>query len=159
MNATSQIFAGSMPKLSTVKPMGKLCIEATWSEGPRAHRTETIDLAPLIHSHKFYKPLRRNPALFQTVHLIDDGEVIAWGADDAIDMPATSVERLAQDMMTPHEFRIFVYDMKYTHNTAAAQLGYSRRQIENFLAGTKPIPRVCVLACYALRYQHAQKTM
>jgi hypothetical protein len=35
---------------------------------------------------------------------------------------------------------------------AAIMLGDSRRQIENFLSGGKPIPRVCVLACWALEW-------
>ena len=153
MNGTSQIVAGSMPKLSAVSPAEKLCVEVTWSEGPRAPRTETVDLSPLINSHKFYKPLRKNRPLFETVHLIDDGEVLAWGDSDAVDMAATSVERLAEEMMTPNDFKVFVASLHYTHSTAAAMLGYSRRQIENFLSGTKPIPRVCALACIALQHR------
>ncbi len=157
MNAIRQLFPRTMPKMSAVKPSGKLLVEVTWSEGRRAPRTELVDLSSLINSMKFHKLLRSNEALFATVHLIDDGEVIAWGDDDALDMPATSVERLAEDMMTAADFREWLVSLHYTHNTAAAQLGYSRRQIENFLAGHTRVPRVCVLACKALQQRHFER--
>src|ERR1700694_1325705 len=131
MNAISHILAGSMPKMSVVKPAENLCVDVTWIDGPRSPHTEKVDLTPLINSMKFYKPLRNNQALFETVHLIDDGEALAWGNDNAIDMAATSVERLAEEMMTSHDFEVFIATLDYTHNTAAAMLGYSRRHIQN----------------------------
>jgi hypothetical protein len=144
--------------MSAVKPAEKLCVEITWSEGRRADRTEKVDLAPLINSLKIYKALRNSRALFETVHLLDDqGDIIAWGDDDEIDMDSTAIERLAEDMMTANDFKGFIDHLDFTHNTAAAQLGYSRRQIENFLAGTKPIPRVCALACFALRHRYDEQ--
>src|SRR5262249_46383954 len=103
MNAISHIVAGSMPKISRVRSSEKLCVEVEWIDGVRPRTTEKVDLAPLINSMRFYKPLRNDRTLFETVHLIDDGEAIAWGDDNAIDMAATSVERLAEDMMTSHD--------------------------------------------------------
>ena len=85
MSVTSQILAGAMPRLSSVRPAGKYTVDVTWAEGERTSQTDRVDLSPLILSMKFYRPLRANQALFETVHLIDDGEAIAWGDDDAID--------------------------------------------------------------------------
>lgn len=157
MNAIRQLSPRTMPKMSAVKPSGKCMVEVTWSEGGRAPRIELVDLSPLINSHNFYKPLRSSEALFATVHLIDDGEVLAWGDSDALDMSATSIEWLAEDMMTAADFREWLATLNYTHNTAAAQLGYSRRQIENFLAGHTRVPRVCVLACKALQQRQFER--
>jgi len=154
MSAISRVSAGPMPKISAVKPAGKLAVDITWSEGPRAPRTERVDLAPLVNSMKLYKPLRGNVELFSTVHVNEDGEALAWGVNNAIDMAATTVERLAEDMMSASDLRDWIGRLRYTHNTAAAQLGYSRRQLENFLSGKTEIPRVCVLACMALEQRH-----
>jgi hypothetical protein len=157
MSASSSDLAVSMPRLSSVRPLDKLSIEVVWVEGPRSGRTDVVDLSPLVQTHKFYQRLRNDPALFASVHLMDDGEVIAWGDEETIDMAATSVERLADDTMSADEFRSFMSELGYTQHVAAAQLGYSRRQIANFLAGTAPIPRVCVLACKMLRTRHRIK--
>jgi hypothetical protein len=139
-----------MPKLSSVRPAEKLSIIVAWSKGPRADRIETVDLSPLIYSFKLYKKLRTDRALFETVHLVEHGEAIAWGDDGAIDMAATSVERLAEEALTPDELRQFLDREDLTQEAAAAMLGYSRRQIAHYLAGDKPIPRVFALACHAL---------
>lgn len=155
MSATSQVVAGPMPKLSSVRPAEKLSVIVAWSEGPRAHRTEIVDLSPLIRSFKLYKKLRKDRALFDTVHLAEDGEAIAWGDDDTIDMAATSVERLAEEALTPDDLRKFLDQEELTQEAAAALLGYSRRQIAHYLAGDKPIPRVFALACHALAARNA----
>jgi hypothetical protein len=139
-----------MPKLASVRPAGKLAIKVAWSKGPRAGRAEAVDLSPLVLSFKLYKTLRKNQALFKTVHLVEDGEAIAWGDDGGIDMAATSIERLAEEALTPDELRQFLDRQKLTQEAAAAMLGYSRRQIAHYLAGDKPIPRVFALACRAL---------
>lgn len=128
-----------------------LSVVVTWAEGVRVPRTETIDLSPLINSLRFYKPLRDNPRLRATVHLIEDGHAIAWGGDDAIDMAATSLERLAEEAMTAEDFRAFIAHQSLTHSAVAALLGYSRRQIELYLSGEQPIPRVVALACHAIK--------
>lgn len=108
-----------------------------------------VDLSPMIKSLKFYRPLRTDPALFRTVHLIEEGTIIVWGDNDQIDMAADSVEQLAEESMTADDFRDFLKSNNLTHNDVAALLGYSRRQIENFLAG-ELIPRVVVMACFGL---------
>jgi hypothetical protein len=157
MRVTSHVHTAAIPLLSAVKPADNLSIEVTWKEGSRAPRTEKVDLAPLINSLKTYKRLRDNPTLFQSVHLLDAmGDIIAWGDDDEIDMDSSTIERLAEDMMTAAAFKAFLFDMEYTHTTAAAMLGYSRRQIENFISGESEIPRVCALACAALRLRNPE---
>jgi hypothetical protein len=125
MNVVRPIVGGSMPKLASVRPAGKLSIKVTWSKGPRARRTETVDLSPLVRSFKFYRPLRNNHSLLKTVHLIEDGRAIAWGHGDEIEMAATSIERLAEEALTPEEFRQFLNREELTQEAAG---GHARIQ-------------------------------
>lgn len=145
-----------MPLIASVRPgKGHLQVIVTWQQGIRPlDKEEAVDLSPLVNAMKFYRPLREDRKLFRTVHLIDDGNAVAWG-DAAIDMAATSIERLAEETMTADDFRIFLSRHSLTHAEAAAVLGRSRRQIENYLSGAL-IPRVVALACYGYvaRKQH-----
>jgi hypothetical protein len=139
-----------MPTIATLKVVEHLIIEVVWEGGFRGSRTDVVDLSPLINSHRLYRPLRKDEALFRTVHLIEDGRVLAWGEDEQIDMPAESVEELAQETMTPNDLRDFLKTNNLTHDEAAALLDRSRRQIENYLSGKEPIPRLFALACFGL---------
>jgi hypothetical protein len=77
--------------------------------------------------------------------VIDDGYAIAWG-NGSIDMSASSVERLAEEAMTGKDFCDFMKRNALTHQAAAAALGRSKRQIENYLQ-YETLPRMVVLAC------------
>jgi len=137
-----------MPEIAKVTPTDKLGIEVAWKEGLRRERTDVVDLSPLIKSFKFYKPLLK-PAVFATARLDDDdGHAVVWDGD--IDMSAMSIERLAEESMNAAEFRSFMETLDLTQEQAAALLGYGRRQIAHYLAGTKPIPRIVALACRRL---------
>ena len=138
---------GPMPRIGGVRAIDGNSVRVNWIEGARAGRTETVDLSPLIDNLKFYEPLRRNKKLFATAHLIEDGNAIAWGKDDAIDMAASSIERLAEEAMTTDDFAAFLDRNSLTHQGAASALGRSRRQIEYYLS-VGFIPRVIALACF-----------
>jgi hypothetical protein len=137
-----------MPRLASVKAVGKLRIEVEWKTGRRKGKREVVSLAPMINAFKFYKPLRGNVAAFAKVELIDDGEALAW-KDGEIDMAATSVERLAEEAMTGSDFRAFLQSHNLTYDAAAALLGRSRRQIAYYVAEpSRLIPRYLALACF-----------
>ncbi len=135
-----------LPRMSQIQALPKFRLIVTWADGSRAGKTDTVDLAPVINTYKFYRPLRKNEELFQTAHLIDDGHAIAWG-DDSIDMSAELLDDIAREVMTPQAFTKFLERNKLTQEAAAALLGYSRRQI-GYYVSTGPIPRVVALACY-----------
>lgn len=139
-----------MPKIAEIDVMDHLLIRVTWSEGIRANRTDVVDLSSMVNSMKHYRSLRGDEVLFRTAHLIENGRVLAWGDSDQIDMAADSIEELAEETMTTDDFREFLVAYSLTHSEAAAQLGRSRRQIENYLSGSEPIPRIVVLACFGL---------
>lgn len=149
MNAITRLaLTIPMPKITKVEVEEHHVVRVTWSAGIRANRTDVVDLSPMINSLRHYRPLRENRLLFRTVHLIEDGRILAWGDDDQIDMAADSVEELAEETMSPDELRDFLKANKLTHSEAGALLDRSRRQIENYLSGSEPIPRVFVMACF-----------
>jgi hypothetical protein len=128
-------------------------ITVSWATGKRQGRFDRVDVSPLIDTLRFYAPLRKNPALFATAHLIDDGYAVAWN-DGSIDMSAASIERLAEEAMTGADFCAFLQRNSLTHQAAAAALGRSKRQIENYLQ-YEQIPRMVVLACIGYETRRA----
>jgi hypothetical protein len=57
-----------MPRIGSVSAAGNLRVSVTWTRGVREGITEEIDLAPIINSMKYFRPLRSDPKLFATVH-------------------------------------------------------------------------------------------
>jgi hypothetical protein len=97
VSASKQIDSGiPMPLIASVRPIDakNRLVEVTWAHGDRSGRTDVVDLSSLIDTHQLYRPLREDPTLFDTVHVVENGEAVGW-ADDAIDMSAESIERLA----------------------------------------------------------------
>jgi len=97
MNAIDMIIrvGNPLPRLASVRPAGGLAVTVTWATGLRAGCSETVDLAPVITTLRFYAPLRQDAALFDTVMVDDDGSALVWDGG-RIDMAATTVERLAE---------------------------------------------------------------
>ena len=136
-----------MPRLGSVQADSDFSIRVTWVGNVDPSLPTRIDLAPVILTYKFYRPLRDNAELFRTVHVSNDGAAIAWGQNDEIDMPATAIEHLATEVMQKSDFRAWLEKNRLTLDAAAAQLGISRRLAAYFASGEKPIPRYIALAC------------
>lgn len=138
-----------MPLLSSVAHHDGMKVAVSWRSGLRADKADIVDLAPAIMTYKIYRPLREDPELFKSVHLTADGTAIAWGDDDAIDMAATTIERLAEETMEPSEFRAWLERAGLTYEAASAQLGISRRLV-GYYASERQVPRYIALACHYL---------
>lgn len=147
MSETERTRIGEpMPSIESVAASDATRILVTWSGGSRKGTTTNVDVAPLIYSKKVFAPLRNDPALLQTVHTVEGGAAIAWGENDEIDMAATSVERLADEFMTPMDFSAFLQRHSLSLDAAAAQLGISRRLVA-YYAKEREVPRYIALAC------------
>src|SRR5262245_13592473 len=147
MSATEIEDTGTpSPRISEIRALPDFRLAIARAGGSRRGRTDLVDLAPVIYTYKLYRPLRNNEELFQTARLVDDGNVVAWG-DGRIDMSGELIEEIANETMTPQDFASFLERSGLTQEAAAALLGYSRRQIGNFVS-IGPIPRVVALACY-----------
>jgi hypothetical protein len=143
-----------MPRLASVAHHDGMEVAVSWRSGLRAGKADVVDLAPAIMTYKVYRPLRDDPELFKSIHLTADGTATAWGADDAIDMAATTVERLAEETMTSSDFRAWLERHALTYEAAAAQLGISRRLV-GYYASKRRVPRYIALACRYLDSQHS----
>jgi hypothetical protein len=95
MNSTPSSIP-PMPCLGSVAQHDGMKITVSWRAGRNADQADIVDLAPVIMTYKVYRPLRDDPELFKSVHLTADGTAIAWGDTNAIDMAATTIERLAE---------------------------------------------------------------
>jgi len=135
-----------MPRLGSVSYHGAYEIVTSWLSGPREGKPDLVDLAPVVLAYKVYRPLRDNPEMLKSVHILEDGAAIAWGEGDAIDMAATTIERLADETMSPTDFRAWLERHKFTYDAASAQLGISRRLVA-YYAGKRHVPRYIALAC------------
>ena len=133
-----------LPRIAAVAAQEGFYGAVTWKGGPRAGRSDVVDLGPAIMTLKPYAPLRSDPAPFTTVHVINHGVALGWGDD--IDMSADGVEELVEQSMTTADFRAFMERHRFTQEAAAARLGISRRQV-NYLLTSKAIPRTVALAC------------
>lgn len=100
MSETDVVKVGPpMPLIGSIEADSDFSIRVTWADNVNPSLPTTIDLAPIILTYKFYRPLRHNPELFRSVHIINEGTAVAWGASDQIDMSATTIERLASEVV------------------------------------------------------------
>jgi len=144
-----------LPAISHVSTVGPSTLVVTWSEGRRAGEVGRVDVAPIIHTYKIFRPLRNNPKLFATARVGDGGIAVAWDGED-LEMSAELIEELAEQIMTPADFVTFMDRHNLTEDAIAAILGYSRRQIGYFKT-TEPIPRVVALACKGYEKEREEK--
>ena len=144
-----------LPRIANLRAASPLTLIVTWAEGSRAGCVDRIDLAPVINTYKIFRPLRKNQALFETAHLIEDGDVVAWNGAD-LELSAEAIEGLAEQIMTPQDFVAFMKRNNLTQEACAAILGYSRRQI-GYYTTTGPIPRVVALACKGYEVTNFEK--
>ena len=153
MSATDTTIVGrKLPRMRSVSFHGGYEVAVTWNEMTRDGSTETVDLAPLIFRLKFYAPLRDNRDLLTSVHPINGGSALAWGEADDIDMAASSVLRLAEEVMTAADFSAFMKRHRFTFDRAAAELGISKRLAGYYAAG-RPVPRAIAMACELIDFK------
>ncbi len=146
-----------LPRIADVKPVPPSTLIVIWAAGRRAGLVDRVDVAPIINTYKILRPLRKNDELFNTAHLEDGGDVIAWNGTD-LELSAEVIESLAEQTMTPAQFVAFMKRNNLTEEAVAAILDYSRRQIGYFKT-TGPIPRVVALACVGYEKEMSVKSI
>lgn len=156
MNATKIRVGDALPRIRAVHPRANWQIEVVWNDSSDT-KPVIVDLAPALFSYKIYRPLRDDRQLFETVHVSANGAAVAWGPDDAIDMSASTIEHLADEMMRPHDFAAFLKRHNLSYDAAAAQLGISRRLVA-YYASERHVPRYIALACAYLDHRREAQT-
>jgi hypothetical protein len=133
----------ALPRLASVAHSDGFKFSVSWSNGGCAE--ELVDLAPVILRYKAFRPLRDDPELLRTARVVDEGRAIQWANEDALEIAAATVERLAAETMTPADFREWMQRHGFSLDSAAAELGISRRLVA-YYARSRSIPRYIALA-------------
>jgi hypothetical protein len=118
--------------------------------------TFRLDLARTIQSYPALAALA-DPEIFGKAHLDTRGGYVVWIEDD-LEMAADNLRHLAVEQAggIGHERLIeWVYRHRLTQAQAAEAIGVSRRMLNYYLSGAKPIPKTVWLACLGWESQQA----
>jgi hypothetical protein len=146
-----------LPRLASAQPVAPYTWIVRWAAGLRTGKEDYVDVKPIIFSYKVYKPLR-DQSLFLKGRIAEDGDAVAWDANDDLVISADMLHALAEQIMSPTDFAEFLARNNLTQEAAAAQLGRSRRQIATY-ATSGPIPRIVAWACYGFDQYRRAKAM
>ncbi len=137
MKVTHQQIQGVQAELPST-------LAVTWADGT----VDRLDLADVIASSAHLMPLA-DPALFVQVQVGEWGWEIRW--TDDIDLSAAQLWRWAGEqageLMPSDQFRAWQNRHKLSLTGAAKVLGLSRRMVQYYATGTRPIPKTVRLAC------------
>lgn len=117
-----------------------------------------LDLAPTIRAHAALAALA-DPALFAQARLDARGGYVVW-VDDDMEMAADNLRHLAVEQAggIGHE-RLWnwMHGNGLTQVRAAEAIGISRRMLNYYLSGAKPIPRTVWLACLGFEQEQERQ--
>ena len=107
-----------------------------------------LDLAPIIAKHRALAALAE-PELFARARLDARGGYVVWMEDD-LELGADNLRHLAVEQAggIGHE-RLWnwMHENALTQARAAEAIGISRRMLNYYLSGARPIPKTVWLAC------------
>jgi hypothetical protein len=82
----------AMPHISAVGAAGDGIIQVKWKD----HSSNRIDLSGWIETGGATLAPLRNPAVFGSPRIADDGASIAWGEDDDLRIDAVHLKKMAE---------------------------------------------------------------
>ena len=118
-------FGHSLPRLATAMIIDGRRVRVTWRDG----NSVTVDLGPVLLSHRHFIPLRDNDDLFQTLRVNEEGT----------ELSALWISRLPEVGMQNAEFRAIMRKLRYSLDGMASALEISRRLVAMY-RGAAPIP-------------------
>lgn len=131
-------------RLTSVEPRSGQSLRLTYQDG----QTFKVDLSEWIAHTRVMKPLA-DPALFAQARLGDWGTSVVW-VEDELELGADNLRHLAVEQAggIGHERLVtWMHEGKLTQERAADAIGVSRRMLNYYLRGVKPIPKTVGLAC------------
>jgi hypothetical protein len=126
-----------------VRVIAPLILELDWS----SKETLRLDLAPLVQHYPAFTPLN-TPAIFAAVKRDDWGHALEW--TDGLDMGADRLYELSREqagLPTVSQFNQWMAQHQLSLTDAAHALGMTRRMMAYYRTGSRPIPKVVMLAC------------
>lgn len=131
------------PAILAVRVVDALTLELDWS----TKETLRINLAPLVRKFKAFVPLK-TPAIFAKVQVDDWGHALEW--PQGLDMGADRLYELSREqagLPTASQFNAWMEQHHLSLTDAANALGMTRRMMTYYRTGSRPIPKVVMLAC------------
>jgi hypothetical protein len=122
-----------VPRLAAAMIIDGRRVRVTWRDG----NSVTVDLDPVLLSHRHFIPLRDNDDLFQTLRVNEEGTALEW--DDGIELSSLWISRLPEVGMQNAEFRAIMRKLHYSLDGMASALEISRRLVAMY-RGVAPIP-------------------
>ncbi len=119
--------------------------------------TFTVDLTGWIAGYPDLAALA-DPALFATARLDARGGYVVW-IEDELELAADNLRYLAVEQAggIGHERLLrWMHDYALTQERAAQAIGISRRMLNYYLSGAKPVPKTVWLACLGWAAQRDQ---
>ena len=107
-----------------------------------------VDLASIIQQYQALAALS-DPALFARAHLDARGGYVVWIEDD-LELAADNLRHLAIEQaggIGQERIWNWMHENGLTQSRAAEAIGISRRMLNYYLSGAKPIPKTVWLAC------------
>lgn len=141
-------------RLQSVSALPGHCLRAVFGDGLKAD----IQLGHWIASTRALQPLSDN-ALFARARLGDFGTSVVWGDDD-IELGADNLRNLAVEQAggIGHERLLtWMQEARLRQERAADAIGISRRMLNYYLSGAKPIPKTVWLACVGWESQQRKR--
>lgn len=110
--------------------------------------TLQVDLTAAVAAYPALAALS-NPALFATARVDARGGYVVW-VDDELELAADNLRNLAVEQsggIGPERVLNWMARHGLTQERAAQALGVSRRMLNYYLSGARPIPKTVWLAC------------
>ncbi|MEQ1589279.1 MAG: DUF2442 domain-containing protein [Gallionella sp.] len=131
------------PAILAVRIVAPMTLELDWS----TKETLRLNLAPLVRKLTAFAPLK-TPAIFAKVRVDDWGHALEW--PKGLDMGADRLYELSREqagLPTASEFNQWMAKYHLSLTDAANVLGMTRRMMTYYRTGSRPIPKVVMLAC------------
>jgi len=137
-------------RVSFVAALPQQCLDLTFEDGWQAK----VNLSHWVANTKLFTPLQHD-AVFAQARVGDWGTSVVW-VEDVIDMGSDNLRNLAVEQAggIGHERLVnWLHDNKLTQQQGADAIGVSRRMLNYYLRGAKPIPKTVWLACLGWQAQ------
>ncbi|MGQ0622734.1 MAG: helix-turn-helix domain-containing protein [Panacagrimonas sp.] len=130
-------------RIAAVRTLARSRLKLTWDNGVEA----VIDLEPELRRSKTLRPLAESRR-FKRAVLGEWGHSVSWGED--LELGADSLWRDTLRAQGKHD-AVLLQDWRLRHGLTQQQgadaVGISRRMLNYYESGERPVPRTVVLAC------------
>lgn len=141
------------PAILAARIVAPLTLELDWS----TKETFQVNLAPVLRKHAAFAPIK-SPAAFAKVHVDEWGHALEWPG--GLDMGADRLYELSREqakLPTASQFSEWMSQHHLSLTDAAKVLGMTRRMMTYYRTGSRPIPKVVMLACKGWEAENAKQ--